>query len=531
MPAETLPIDQALPEIVGALRQGPAVVIEAPPGAGKTTRVPPALLDLVSGEILVLEPRRIAARAAARRVAAERGEKLGESVGYQVRFEDVSGPRTKVRFLTEAILTRRLLRDPSLAGIGAVVLDEFHERHLHGDLALSLLARLVRSRRPDLKLVVMSATIETAPVAGFLGCPVVRSEGRRFPVDVEHLERPDDRRLPEQVAAAVRRATVPGTRGDVLVFLPGAGEIRAAAQALGELCAARDLLVMQLHGDLPSEEQDRALAPAPRRKVILSTNVAETSVTVPGVTIVVDSGLFRLATHSPWSGLPSLSVAKVSRASAEPRKGRAGRLEPGRGDRLYPRADYEVRPAFHPPEVQRADLAEMSLDLLAAGIDPGALDWLDPPSPQALFSAQELLRRLGLIDTAGRATDLGRRCADMPLHPRLSRLAVEAARRGAPREGSLAAAILGEREARLAGSAPTGRSDVLELLDTAQIRPGSRLHRARAQVQRHLGSAEEAPRREAREEAVCIAVLAAFPDRVARRRSAGSAEVVFAGGG
>ncbi|HZX66822.1 MAG TPA: DEAD/DEAH box helicase, partial [Myxococcales bacterium] len=194
MPAETLPIDQALPGIVDALREGSAVVIEAPPGAGKTTRVPPALLDLVPGEVLVLEPRRIAARAAARRVAAERGEKLGESVGYQVRFEDVSGPRTKVRFLTEAILTRRLLRDPSLAGVGAVVLDEFHERHLHGDLALSLLARLVRSGRPDLKLVVMSATLETAPVAHFLGCPVVKSEGRRFPVDIEHLERPDDRR-------------------------------------------------------------------------------------------------------------------------------------------------------------------------------------------------------------------------------------------------------------------------------------------------------------------------------------------------
>jgi ATP-dependent helicase HrpB len=528
---EDLPIDQALPGIVEALRQGPAVVIEAPPGAGKTTRVPPALLDLVRGEVLVLEPRRIAARAAARRVAAERGEKLGESIGYQVRFEDVSGPRTRLRFLTEAILTRRLLRDPSLAGVGAVVLDEFHERHLHGDLALSLLARLVRSERPDLKLAVMSATLETEPVAAFLACPVVRSEGQRFPVEIEHLERPDDRRLPGQVAAAVRRATVPGTRGDVLVFLPGAGEIRAAGQEIGDLAQARDLLVVPLHGDLPSEEQDRALAPAQRRKVILSTNVAETSVTVPGVTVVVDSGLVRLATHSPWSGLPSLSVAKVSKASAQQRAGRAGRTEPGRAIRLYTRADFESRAAFHPPEVQRADLAEMSLDLLASGIDPAALSWLDPPSPKALGSAGDLLRRLGLVDRAGRPTDLGRRCAGMPLHPRLSRLALEAARRGAPREGFLAAAILGEREARLAGQAPTGRSDVLELVDTAQIRPGSRLDRARAQIQRSAGAAREVPDRAAREEAVCIAVLAAFPDRVARRRSAGSAEVVFAGGG
>jgi ATP-dependent helicase HrpB len=530
---EELPIDEALPAIREALRRGPAVVVEAPPGAGKTTRVPPALLTQVQGEVLVLEPRRIAARAAARRVAAEREEKLGESVGYQVRFEDVSGPRTRLRFLTEAILTRRLLRDPSLTGVGAVVLDEFHERHLHGDLALALLARLVRTTRPDLKVAVMSATLETEPVAAFLSSPVVKSEGRRFPVEIEHFERPDDRRLPEQVAAAVRRATVPGTRGDVLVFLPGAGEIRAAAQELSDLAEARDLFVVPLHGDLSSEEQDRALAPAPRRKVILSTNVAETSLTVPGVTVVVDSGLVRLATHSPWSGLPSLSVAKVSKASAEQRSGRAGRTEAGRAIRLYTRADFDSRPAFHPPEVQRADLAEMSLDLLAAGIDPLALDWLDAPSPKALGSARDLLRRLGLVDRAGRPTGLGHRCAGMPLHPRLSRLALEAARRAAPREGFVAAAVLGEREARLTHPAPTGRSDVLELIDRTQIRPGSRLDRARAQIERAAGGVSEAPAdsREAREEALCMAVLAAFPDRVARRRSPGSAEVVFAGGG
>jgi len=528
---EVLPIDEALPGVREALQRGPAVVIEAPPGAGKTTRVPPALLELVAGEVLVLEPRRIAARAAARRVASERGERLGESVGYHVRFEDVSGPRTRLRFLTEAILTRRLLRDPKLAGVGAVVLDEFHERHLHGDLALSLLARLVGSERPDLKLAVMSATLETEPVAAFLSCPVVRSEGRRFPVEIEHLDRPDDRRLPEQVVAAVRRATVPGTRGDVLVFLAGAGEIRAAAEQLADLAEARGLLVVPLHGDLSSEDQDRALAPAPRRKVILSTNVAETSVTVPGVTVVVDSGLVRLAGHSPWSGLPSLSVAKVSKASAEQRAGRAGRTEPGRAIRLYTRADFESRAAFHPPEVQRADLAELSLDLLVAGIDPVALSWLDPPSPKALASAADLLRRLGLTDPAGRPTDLGRRCARMPLHPRLSRLALEAARRGAPREGFSAAAVLGEREARLTTQAPTGRSDVLELIDRTPIRPGSRLDRARAQIERMAGPAKQAAGRDAREEAVCIAVLAAFPDRVARRRNPGSAEVVFAGGG
>jgi ATP-dependent helicase HrpB len=249
------------------------------------------------------------------------------------------------------------------------------------------------------------------------------------------------------------------------------------------------------------------------------------------VTVVVDSGLLRLASHSPWSGLPSLSVTKVSRASAEQRAGRAGRTEPGRAIRLYTRADHDARPGFHPPEVQRADLAEMAIDLLAAGIDPAALRWLDPPSPKALGSARELLRRLGLVDEGGRPSELGRRCAELPLHPRLSRLALTAARRGAPREGCLAAAILGEREARLARQAPTGRSDVLELVDTADVRAGSRLDRARAQIQRSVGAAKELPDRSAREEAVCIAVLAAFPDRVARRRSPGSAEVVFAAGG
>src|SRR6202171_3179755 len=361
---EALPIDVALPALLEALRKGPAVVLEAPPGAGKTTRVPPALLDLVRGEIVVLEPRRIAARSAPRRVAAERGERVGETVGFQIRFEDVSSPRTRLRYVTEGILARRLMSDPGLRGVGAVVLDKFHERHLPADLSLALVQRLL----PGVKLVVMSATLETAPLAELLRAPVVRSEGRRFPVDIEHLDKADARRLSDQVAAAVRKLTVPGSEGDVLVFLPGAAEIRQAAEALGELARHRDLLVLPLHGDLSAEEQDRALTPAGRRKIILSTNVAETSVTVPGVTAVIDSGLARIASHSRWSGLPALVTSKISRASAAQRGGRAGRTAPGRALRLFTRHDFDSRPAHHAPEIERLDLAADGVGLCAAGV-------------------------------------------------------------------------------------------------------------------------------------------------------------------
>jgi ATP-dependent helicase HrpB len=515
------------------------VVLEAPPGAGKTTRVPPALLDLVQGEVVVLEPRRLAARAAAKRVAAELGERPGETVGYQVRFEEVGSPRTRLRYLTEGILARRLLSDPELRGVGAVVLDEFHERHLPGDLALALVQRLL----PRVKLVVMSATLDAAPLAAHLDAPVVRSEGRRFPVEIEHLAAPDERRLSDQVAAAVRKLTVPGSFGDLLVFLPGAGEIRQAADACAELARHRDLWVLPLHGDLPAEEQDRALAPAARRKVILSTNVAETSVTVPGVAAVIDSGLARIAAHSQWSGLPSLQVARISRASAAQRAGRAGRTGPGRALRLYTRHDLDSRPEHHPPEIERLDLAGTVLELRAAGLDPERLRWLDMPPFAALQAAGELLRRLGCIGANGEATDLGRACARLPLHPRLSRLAVEAARRGYPLEGCAAAALLNERDLRLQrelreSGAPSGPSDVLELLDVLEhwrsrrdvdANAARRVEQARAQLQRLVPPAQG--RTGLRDEAVLVSVLAGFPDRVARRRAPGSDEVLLCTGG
>jgi ATP-dependent helicase HrpB len=383
--------------------------------------------------------------------------------------------------------------------VGAVVLDEFHERHLPGDLSLALAQRLL----PRIKLVVMSATLDAAPLAAHLGAPTVRSEGRRYPVEIEHLEKPDNRRLGEQIAAAVRRLTVPGTAGDVLVFLPGAAEIRHAAEACAELARHRDLLLLPLHGDLPADEQDRALTPARQRKVILATNVAETSITVPGVTAVIDSGLARIAAHSPWSGLPSLTVAKISRASAVQRAGRAGRLGPGRALRLYTRHDFEGRPEHHPPEIERLDLAGTVLELRAADLDPEALPWLDPPPPGALQAAMRLLRRLGALDAAGRATEIGRACARLPLHPRLSRLVVEAARHGYVEEGCALAAALSERRA----------GEPMEVSALLGERRDARLERQLLRAAPRNG-----PRAGARDDAIHLAALRGFPDRVGRRR-------------
>ncbi len=583
---QPLPIDPLLPEILRALRGGPSLVIEAPPGAGKTTRVPAALVagGLVEGEVVVLEPRRLAARLAARRVAEELGERPGETVGYQVRFEDVSGPATRIRYVTEGLLTRRLLSDPRLAGVGAVVLDEFHERHLQGDLALALLRRLQRTARPDLKLVAMSATLDAGPVAAWLAAPSLRSEGRRFEVAVEHLTpeeaaRADDR-LEDKVARAVKRVLREEPDGHVLVFLPGAAEIRWCAQRLGGL-SELGVEVLPLHGDLPPEEQDRAVRPSPRRKVILSTNVAETSVTIEGVVAVVDSGLARIASHSPWSGLPTLEVRKIARAAAAQRAGRAGRTRAGRCLRLYTRHDHDTRPDYETPEVEREDLSEPFLALAGAGVlaDPGVFEWFEAPPPAAAEAALGLLRRLDAVDARGAITPRGRRMLALPVHPRQARLALEAADRGAAAEGALLAALLGERDLRdrRAGgpTPPTGPSDLLELaalfeeaargrFDPDRCRrlgvsagAAQAVERARRQIERAVRSVSAVPSARApsprpappapaskprpgltglthvtpAEEALLLATLAAYPDRVARRRAAGGDEVVLVGGG
>ena len=498
-----LPIDDLLPEIAASSGN---LVIEAPPGAGKTTRVPPALLDRGRGEVLVLEPRRLAARLAARRVASELGERVGGTAGYQVRFEDVSGPRTRLRFLTEGVLTRRLLSDPTLAGVGTVILDEFHERHLETDLALALLRRLQKIRS-DLKLVVMSATLDASPVAKYLGgCPILRSEGKLYDLAIEYTPH-SPAPLEEQVASALDRIAQRGLTGDVLVFLPGAAEIRRAARAVEPLASRIGLLVLPLHGDLSPAEQDRAVSPADRPKVILSTNVAESSVTIEGVTAVIDSGLARVAADSPWTGLPSVEVRRISRASATQRAGRAGRTAPGRVIRLYPAEDFHRRPAVDIPEILRRELSQLVLQLRAMKITE--LQWLDRPPEAAFAAADALLDRLGVTPEM----------AELPLPPRLAKLVLEAKRRGIPEKGCAVAAVLsaGER----------GAPDLLALAES-DWQPQTR--RVFDQLRQRIPGRDA---HRAGDVAILQSVLAAFPDRVARYRRARSndGELLLSSGG
>lgn len=520
-----LPIDALIPKVLDSFRAHANLVLEAPPGAGKTTRVPPALLRAAgSGEVLVLEPRRLATRLAARRVAFERNERLGETVGYQVRFEEVAGPRTRLRFMTEGVLTRRLLSDPGLGGVASVVLDEFHERHLEGDLALALLRRLQKTTRPDLRLAVMSATMDPAPVAAFLGhCPVLRSEGRRFPTSISYTPVSAEP-LEQQVASALEELVREGLDGDVLVFLPGAAEIRRAARACEPIARRAGLLVLPLHGDLSGEEQDRAVLPADQRKAILSTNVAESSVTIEGVTAVIDSGLARVASQSPWSGLPALKVARISQASANQRAGRAGRTAPGRVIRLYPAEDYHRRPAQDLPEIARGELSQTVLALAAMGVrSPGELEWLEAPPQAALEAAGQLLYRLGAIEETGGLTDAGRRMAHLPLHPRLARLVLEAGQRGAGEDGCALAALLSSGERLPPQTAHAGPSDLLLLLDSRWEPRTQQLFRQICRVARVRRQGPSA------EQALLMAILAGFPDRVCRRRQ-GDELLICSGG-
>jgi ATP-dependent RNA helicase HrpB len=545
MALSPLPIDPLLPSVVEAVKNRGALVLQAAPGAGKTTRVPRALLDATAfgGELWVLEPRRLATRLAAARVAEELGEPVGRRIGYQIRFEEVASASTRVRFVTEGVLTRRLLSDPGLKGVGAVLLDEFHERHLPTDLGLALLRRL-RERRGDLRLVVMSATFDPDPVARFLGdAPVLTSEGRLFPVEVEHLPAADSRPLEAQVLAALKRLPSKATDGHVLVFLPGAAEIRRAQESCAEYAERHGLRVLPLHGDLPADAQDRAVRPSPGRKLILSTNVAETSVTIDGVSAVIDSGLARVATHSPWSGLPSLRVQPISRASAAQRAGRAGRTRAGVCLRLYTQGDLERRPERDAPEISRADLTETVLALAAAGVpDPRTFGWFEPPPAAALLAAEELLLQLGARAPDGTLTELGRRLLAFPVHPRLGRILVEGERRGVAPEAARAAAVLSERsfrpspmlaDARRSGPTLSGRSDVLEQMEAPRGGRGG-ASQAVERTARQLSRAVHARTRAApaeREDALLLSLLAGFPDRVARRRKPHAAELVLSGGG
>lgn len=508
-----LPVDAILPDVIASLQQTPNLVMEAPPGAGKTTRVPPALLDIVAGEVIVLEPRRIAARLAARRVAFELGEQAGETVGYQVRFEEAIGPRTRLRFVTEGILTRRLLSDPELKGVDAVVLDEFHERHLDSDMALAFLKRLQQTR-PELKIVVMSATLNASPVARYLGdCPVLRSEGRLFELTIRHMPY-SPAPLHEQVRKALDILLGETSTGHTLVFLPGIAEIRRAMRECETLAVRHGLLLLPLHGDLSPAEQDRAIAPSAQRKVIFATNVAESSVTVEGVSAVIDSGLARVASYSPWTGLPTLHVGRISKASATQRAGRAGRTGPGRVLRLYPEEDLAQRPDHDIPEILRSDLSQLCLVLRSLGTEHMyALEWLDAPPDAAVQAAETLLDRLGAVGNA--AKELAR----FPLPPRLSRLLVESNARGAGEEGCVAAALLSLGI----------RNDKQDLLAAIEAPQDARTQQHVAQLRRMVRPRGSGNRARGEDDALLMSVLAAFPDRVARHRT--GTQVLLSGGG
>jgi ATP-dependent helicase HrpB len=493
-------VDDLLPEILDSLKLHPNLVIVAALGAGKTTRVPPALLGIVSGQVVVLEPRRIAARLAARRVAWELGEEVGATVGYQIRFEEAVGPHTRLRFVTEGVLTRRLLSDPNLKGVAAVVLDEFHERHLESDLALALLKRLQQTR-PDLRIVIMSATVDADPVAKYLdSCPIVRSAGTLFDLSIKHLPYSPEP-LEAQVRYAVELLIDAKHSGDTLVFLPGAVEIRRAMRACDAIAGWAGLLALPLHGSLPASEQDRALSPASQRKLILATNVAESSITVEGVTAVIDSGMARFATYSPWSGLPALHVGRVSKASAKQRAGRAGRTAPGRVLRLYTEEDYSRRPDQDAPEILRSDLSQLCLSLRAMGVaSVNDISWLDAPTAAAVQQAEALLNRLGAVG------DMAQRLARYPLPPRLSRILMEAVKRGVGDDGCVAVALLGS-------GVHLEDNDLLTAMDLEQD------HRVRQHIAQLRRIARISGQKKHDDDALLMSVLAGFPDRVARLRA------------
>jgi ATP-dependent helicase HrpB len=543
-----LPIEPLLPAIADALGSAGRLVLQAPPGAGKTTLVPPALLSapwLGSGRILLLEPRRVAARAAARRMAALQGEQVGNTVGYRIRREVRSGPRTRIEVVTEGILTRMLQSDPALDGVVLVIFDEFHERSLHADLGLALTLESRAVLRPDLRILVMSATLDGEAVSALLGgAPVLTSEGRSFPVETRYLPPRPEQRLEAAVATAVRQA-LSETEGDILVFLPGQAEIRRTAELLTPPPAG--VVLHQLHGQLTGEAQDAALVPAPAgtRKVVLATSIAETSLTIEGVRVVVDAGLARVPRYSPRTGMTRLATVRVSRASAEQRRGRAGRTAPGTCYRLWPRAEDDHLLPRATPEILEADLAPLALELAVAGADPARLAWLDPPPRAALAEARALLRSLGALDEEGRATPHGRRMAELGTHPRLAHLLLKGRGLGHEALAARLIALLEERDVLRADRA-TGDADLalrLELLerrDTPAEVHGMTVDRGGLERARREARAWETALRRLppptplanATEPVSPGLLLAFayPDRLGQRRAGQAGRFLLANG-
>jgi ATP-dependent helicase HrpB len=551
------------------MRDGNRLVLVAPTGSGKTTQVPQMLLDsgLFQGRIVVLQPRRVAARTVAARVAWERHVNLGAEVGYQIRFEDRTSLGTRICYITEGILLRWLQDDSDLRGIDAVLFDEFHERNLLSDVALALVRRLQETRRAELRLIVMSATLEAELVAKYLGdCPVLISEGKAFPVDIRHIAMNDERPVSDQAADIVAQIVRSGDPGDILIFMPGMGEINSTINATRAAAGSERLALIPLHGELPPEEQDLAFAPNPRRKVVVATNVAETSVTIDGVIHVIDSGQARIARYDPERGIGTLFIEPISRASADQRAGRAGRTAPGVCHRLWTESGHLNRPERNTPEIQRSDLAEVVLLLHSFGIrDAAHFDWLDRPDPQAVERAEQLLRTLGALRSSPSAdersdmTPVGWEMLRLPMHPRYSRMLVEAARRNCVPAAALCAALVSGRdllvrlgrddkhiaEARELFEA-SAESDFYTLLRAHQFARNNhfspeqcRRYGVHAQIARQVqqtfeqilqvaGGEKNAPA--PADDALARCLTAGFIDQLCRRRDQGTLDCDVAGG-
>ena len=517
---EGLPIEEALPRLKAALAAGPNAVLVAPPGAGKTTRVPLALLGetwLGDKTIVVLEPRRLAARAAARRMAAGLGEDVGETVGYRVHLDSKVGPKTRIEVVTEGVLTRRMLGDPELAQVGAILFDEFHERSLNADLGLALALETQGALRDDLRILVMSATIDGAAVARLLGnAPVIESEGRAFPVETRHLGDATLQEVENATASAIRRALAEDG-GSVLAFLPGEREIRRVADRLGAVSAT----VHPLYGALSARDQDEAIRPAPpgARKVVLATSIAETSLTIEGVRVVVDAGFARVSRFDPRSGMSRLETVRAGRASVDQRRGRAGRTEPGICYRLWSEAAHRALLPALPPEILVADLAPLALDLAVWGAaDPASLAWLDAPPQAAMTQARTLLEQLGALDRDGRITRHGRRMAELPLHPRLSHMVLAGAEQGSGDRACEVAALLSERDVL---TAQARDPDLRRRLDALNGSSDPHAHRGRIAEARQAAQAWKRRIKAAKDDAVMSVgalVALAYPGRVAQRR-------------
>ncbi|MFT7667972.1 MAG: ATP-dependent helicase HrpB [Planctomycetota bacterium] len=552
-----------MPELCAAVREHPAVLLRAPTGAGKTTRVPGALLDAGlagAGEIIVLEPRRLAARSAARRTASERGTKLGAEVGYQVRFDSKRSAQTRICFVTEGLFLRRLQSDPFLEGVGLVLFDEFHERNLDGDLSLALARRVQQDVREDLKLMVMSATLDTAPLLRFLGDPkLVESKGRTYPVEIEYLgssERPERGEPSADLVRTGIQRVLKSTDGNVLAFLPGVGEIKRTAGLVQSGLRAAGLQLFQLYGDQSPEEQDRALAPQESRVVYLATNVAEASLTLPNITAVVDTGLSRTLKHDPARGLNQLTLGPISRASAEQRAGRAGRTSPGHCLRLWTAHDERTRQQEEEPEVRRVDVAGAVLELIAWGESyPAQFAWFEAPPKSAIDAATHLLRAIGAIeleeDGKCRLLDIGRRIARLPLHPRLACLLLAGSDAGAKLEAATCAALLSERSPfRRGGQVELSWTSAYDsdLIDQMHAifefeqarsltsragelipRAAQTLLRVRDQLLQSIAR-EKSPSAEDSDQALACALLRAYPDRLARRRAPGDERALMIDG-